>query len=147
MNGGNQLDSNSLVKFSSLTTAPSEAPSCIYSLEIHLIPSVCPLQYILKFKCIPCQPGLEYIDWMPWWRIRSPSPKGYPRYNIKLHLIVRLQFWRSGECRVTTSLSLLPRPLWLGVIIPVRIKSMGPTDLFKNHAHSLGMWPYVKKNS
>ena len=30
----------------------------------------------------------------------SPSPHGGLGYDTKLQLMVRLQFWRSGECRI-----------------------------------------------
>ena len=35
-----------------------------------------------------------------------------PRYDIKLHLIVRLQFWSFMKCGVTPSLPLLHIDLW-----------------------------------
>ena len=39
-----------------------------------------------------------------------------PKYDIKLRLIVRLQFWSSWECR-TSSEPLLSGPLWPGVVV------------------------------
>ena len=36
------------------------------------------------------------------------TKKGFPRYDTKLHLVVRLQFWNTEECGVSVSLSLLP---------------------------------------
>ena len=62
-----------------------------------------------------------------------PQEKESPGYNIKLHLMVRLQFWRSEECWLLSSLTLIPGPLWLKVVVPVRLLSMGQTDLFKNY--------------
>ena len=32
--------------------------------------------------------------------VRPPFSKGCPGYDTKLHLMVRLQFWRFGECGV-----------------------------------------------
>ena len=61
---------------------------------------------------------------------------GCPRYDTKLHLVVRLQFWAVWS---TSSLLLLSGPLWLGVIIPVRIPSMGQIELFKNYLYSIGI--------
>ena len=46
------------------------------------------------------------------------------------NLIVRLPYCRSfGECRVPNSLPSLPGPLWLGVVAPDRILSMGQIEL------------------
>ena len=49
--------------------------------------------------------------------------------------MVRLKFWSSGECGVT---SLLPGSLWPGVVIPVRVPAMGQIDLFKNELYLIG---------
>ena len=47
----------------------------------------------------------------------SPLPKKGVLYDIKLHQMITLHFWRhSGEC-LTPSLPLLPGPLWLGVVV------------------------------
>ena len=45
-------------------------------------------------------------------RYDLPS-KECPRYNTKMYLMVRLQFWRFGECAVL--FHLLPGPLLSGV--------------------------------
>ena len=45
-----------------------------------------------------------------------------PEYDISLHLIVRFQFWRTW---CASSLPLLPGPLWLRVVVPVRVPSVG----------------------
>ena len=62
-----------------------------------------------------------------------------PGYKTKLHLMVRLHFWRSGS---TSSSPLLPGPLWLGVEVPVRILLMGQ---FKNYLYLIE--PGKKKNN
>ena len=43
------------------------------------------------------------------------SQQGWPGYD-KLHLMVRLRFWISGECGLTLWLPLLPGPLWLRMV-------------------------------
>ena len=44
----------------------------------------------------------EYADYICSRRLRPalPQKKECPGYNTKLHLVVRFQLWRSGECRV-----------------------------------------------
>ena len=44
-------------------------------------------------------------------------------YNIKLHIVVRLQFWSSEECG----------PLWPEV--HVRVLFLGQIDLFRNNSY------------
>ena len=39
--------------------------------------------------------------------------------------------------------SLLPTPLWPGVVVPVMVPSIGPNDHIKNWLYSLG--PHAKK--
>ena len=60
-----------------------------------------------------------------------------PRYDIKLHLMVKLQFLRMWSIP-----SLLPGPLWPGVVVvvPFRVPSMGQIDVFKNHLYSIRLW-------
>ena len=60
----------------------------------------------------------------------SSSKKWYPVYDTKLHLMVRLQFRRSGECEV-----------------PVRVPSICQIELFKNHLYSIGLCATQKKTS
>ena len=47
----------------------------------------------------PYWQGLKYTICNPSRRVRS-SLMGCPEYETKLHLMIRLQFWRSGECGV-----------------------------------------------
>ena len=47
-----------------------------------------------------------------------------PRYDTKLHLVVRLQFYSSVKLGVTPPLLLLPAALWPGVLITVWLTSM-----------------------
>ena len=51
--------------------------------------------------------------------------------DTKLHPVVRLQFWRSGECGITSLLPLLSYPLYTKVIMFDRGLSMGQIELFK----------------
>ena len=52
-----------------------------------------------------------------------------PRYNTRLHQMVRLKFWRVWS---THSLPLLQGPFWPGVVIPVRVPFMYQIDQFEN---------------
>ena len=62
----------------------------------------------------------------------SPQKISYPKYNTKLHLIMKLQFLSYGECGVTTTLPLLPGSLWPRVVVPISIPSMGQIDVLEN---------------
>ena len=77
----------------------------------------------------PCWLGLKYTDCILWTRVRTPQ-KDNPEYNIKIHLMVRLQFWRSEGVRSTPSLPLFPDPLWPKGVVSVRVSSVGQIDLF-----------------
>ena len=54
-----------------------------------------------------------------------------PVFEIKLHPVVRLQFWNSGECGVTPSLLLLSGLFLSRVVVSVRVPSMGQLDFWK----------------
>ena len=44
---------------------------------------------------------LEYVDWTPLqWSQPLLQKNRYPRHDTKLHLMVKLQSWKSWECRV-----------------------------------------------
>ena len=74
----------------------------------------------------------------------SPHPKkACSKYDTELDLMVRLEFWRSGECGITSSLTLLPGPLLPGVVRHVDVPSMDQIRLFKDYSHSNE--PSVKK--
>ena len=45
---------------------------------------------------MPCWQGLEYIDYP----LPPKKVGGGLGYDTKLHLMVNIQFWRSGECGV-----------------------------------------------
>ena len=62
------------------------------------------------------------ICWLLLYRYIRPLTTDSPEYDTKLHLIVRLQFWS------TSSLPLLPDPLW--VVVPVVVTSMCQTEPF-----------------
>ena len=70
--------------------------------------------------------GLEYDDSIPARRVRPPSP-------------VKKKIASDGEAPVlelcgewnTPSLPLLPRLLWSGVVVSIRVQSMGWLDMFK----------------
>ena len=57
-------------------------------------------------------------------RGKTPTKKECPRNDIKLYLIVRLLFWKSGLC---LSLQLLPSTL----VAPVKIQSIGQRSIHK----------------
>ena len=66
-------------------------------------------------------------------------------HDTKLYQVVRLQFWSSGEFVV----SLLPGPLWLGVVVSVREPFLGQIDMFENYKYGREMLetilPYENK--
>ena len=47
-----------------------------------------------------------------------------PGYDTKLHLMVWLRFWRYMRVWCISSFPLLPDPLRIGVIVPVRVPSI-----------------------
>ena len=81
--------------------------------------------------------AVEYVD--PLQLGSKHFQKGCPEYDTKLHLMVRPQFWRSGEMWRTPSLSLLPGPFLSRVVVPVRVPYMGQIDVFKNYSYSIGL--------
>ena len=64
---------------------------------------------------------------MPCRELRPPSApqKRYPGYDIKLHLMVNLPFWRPEECGVPF--------IEFGVVVLVSVSSRFQTDLFENY--------------
>ena len=80
--------------------------------------------------------SLEYVDCTPCWGVRAPlSPIECLGYDSKVHLMVKLQYWRSGVCSV--SLHCIPGPLWPKVTGLVRVPTMGQIELFKNYSYSI----------
>ena len=72
------------------------------------------------------------IHWLyPQQRGKTPTKKWCTRYDIKLHLIVRVQFWRSSGVWSTYSLPLRPGPLRPKLVVPVRVPFMGQIDVSK----------------
>ena len=72
--------------------------------------------------------------------VKDNYPKNmYSEYNAKLHSVVWFHFWSSEMWEVTPLLSLLPDPLWLVVVVLVRVSSMGQLDLFKNYYEKIGI--------
>ena len=65
-----------------------------------------------------------------WSRLKCLQ-KGCPGYKVKLYLVVRFNFWNSGEYEVTHLFPLPPGSLWSRVIVPVWVSFMGQIDLFK----------------
>ena len=57
--------------------------------------------------------------------------KKCPGYDTKLHLMVRFQIWS------TPSLSLLPGPLWLVLVVPISVLLISQIDLFKNYLYTI----------
>ena len=58
------------------------------------------------------------IFWLHFQLGRPPKNRCHG-YKIKLHLMVRLQFWSFGKCGINHSLPLLPGPLWSRVVVSV----------------------------
>ena len=69
------------------------------------------------------------IHWLHLCRGVIPPPNECPRYNTKQsdgEVPVMLELWRMQS---TSSLSSLSGPLWLGVVVPDRVLSMGQIEL------------------
>ena len=60
-------------------------------------------------------------------------------YDTKLHLMVRLQFLRSGEVEVTSSLLQLSGSLWPWAVVSVRVITKGQMHRFENYSYSIGI--------
>ena len=62
----------------------------------------------------------------------SPPKIGCPRYDTKPSNGEAwvLKFWGMWS---TSSMSLLPGLLWLRMVVPVKVSSMGQIDLFENY--------------
>ena len=58
--------------------------------------------------------------------------------------MVRLLFWISGECQESPSMPLHQGPLWPGVVIIVRVPSMGQIDFFENDTYSIRAQKEIK---
>ena len=52
-----------------------------------------------SFQNLPCQQGLDYDDCILCRWVRS-FQKECPRFDTKLYLMVRFQYWRSGRCGI-----------------------------------------------
>ena len=53
---------------------------------------------------------------------------GGPGYDLKTatgDVASNFPIWSFGECGVTPQISLLPGPLWPGVVVPARVPIMG----------------------
>ena len=48
-----------------------------------------------------------------------------------------------GALGITSSLPLIPDPLWPWLVVPVKVPSMDQIDLFKNYTFLIGL--YAKK--
>ena len=79
-------------------TTDSKMQSWKYKTLFILCPNTEKLNYFPH-----CYWDLENADFIPYKEIRfSPLKKisGYHMYDIKLHLMVKLQFWRSKKCGI-----------------------------------------------
>ena len=70
---------------------------------------------------------LNYFSWFFYVKL---SYNKHPDYDTKLHLVVKLIFWSSGECAIILLLSLRPGPLWPRVVVPVRVPSVSQINLY-----------------
>ena len=66
----------------------------------------------------------------PLGRIKIPTSKDISDDDTKLHLWVRVKFWRSEG-----SLPLLPGPLWPGGVVYIMVISTGQIDLLSNYLY------------
>ena len=61
----------------------------------------CDLDIVINQTMLPCQKDLEYTDFILCRGGLNPphahQKKKCPKYDTKLHLMVSLQFWSSGE--------------------------------------------------
>ena len=89
---------------------------------------VYPVWTLLKWLCLW---ALKYADCIPFSGGKNLLNRNVFGIDTKLHLMVWFQFCRSGS---TPSLPLLQNPFWLGVVVPVRVLSIDPIDLFKNYS-------------
>ena len=69
-----------------------------------------------------------------WGGVRPSSKTGCSGYNSKLHMMMRLKFWRVWS---TPSLPLLPGLLSSIVIVLIRVPAMSRIDLFENYSYSI----------
>ena len=70
------------------------------------------------------------ICWLYPLQRSKPCPQEYPAYDTKLHLMVKLYFWRSEECKAHLHChdsQVHSDPKWKDLLWP----SMGQIDLFK----------------
>ena len=72
---------------------------------------------------------------------KNLTKRGVLWKDSQLHLMMRIQFWRSEEGRAPPSLPLLPSQNWLKEVALFRVASMGQIDLFKNNSFE---WEYLK---
>ena len=85
--------------------------------------------------------GLEYTDCIPFIGVRPPPKKwGCPGYDTKLHLVVRLQFWKSVEYRIPLQQHYSLVHSEISVLVPVRIISQCQINLFENYLYSIGIF-------
>ena len=92
------------------------------------------------------QPGLEYSESIPCKGVIHPPKKGYPDYDAKLHLIVKLQFWRSVEGGISLHYyySQVDSD---SEVVPVWVPFMSQIDMIKNYSHSIAKKKLLKNNS
>ena len=76
---------------------------------------------------------LKKCYFLPRSKIPPTGNSGCPGYDAKLHLVVRLQFWRLGSVEYLFIVITLRSPLWLRVVVPIRIPSVGQIDQFANY--------------
>ena len=99
--------------------------SCLSIMHALLMDGSSTLYYFFIFRS-PCRWGSEYIDWIRCGEIRPSHKKrrDVPGYGTKLHLIVRFQFWKSGEYGVLLHYLVFSNPELY--------------DLLKNCSYSIG---------
>ena len=78
---------------------------------------------------IPCRWDSVNIDCIPCREIRARN-WGCPCYDTKLHLMVRLKFWRYGDYKIPLHYHYFQVHSEPWVVVPVRIPSMCQIDMF-----------------
>ena len=109
-----------LSKYSSFTWGPCDPPPTnILCQHAHhpadKTESITSYAVPYQLNSLPYWWGLKYPDCMLCRGVRpSPHLKGWFGYDIKMHLMLKLQFWRSGNCVVQLHVQLLSGQLWCG---------------------------------
>ena len=99
-----------------------------FSLSIHLVcvrttGHIC-FRHLNFWESSALSAGVvEYADYISAERYECPV------YDLKLYLILRLQFWNFWECGYSF-IAITPGPLWSGLVVLIRVPTMSQIELF-----------------